>query len=252
MRMTASARSAERAASADDELAVARLRERAVRLVAPERAAEAARDAGRGAQRGRQPRAARGLDHDRVELLVPGDLIVDRGGARAPARVRERDERREPVELLPRSRAAPRAPRPRARAARGSRRGRSGRRSRTGARARRGRGSMSTSPSPSSCTSASRTGVRELPKRFASDAVRSRSPGPNSPERIASRSSSDTRRELVGLGVIGEAALKECIQNHAAPPNATRNRRHFAFKRGGPPTSPATYGVWPGLHRCGA
>ena len=88
---------------------------------------------------------------------------------------------------------------------------------------------MSTSPSPSSCTSASRTGVRELPKRFASDSVRSRSPGPNSPERIASRSSSETRSELVGLGVIGEAALKECIQNHAAPPESKRNRPHFAF-----------------------
>ena len=82
---------------------------------------------------------------------------------------------------------------------------------------------MSTSPSPSSCTSASRTGVRELPKRFASVAVRSRSPGPNSPERIASRSSSETRSELVGTVVIGEAALKECIQNHARRTNASEN-----------------------------
>ena len=84
---------------------------------------------------------------------------------------------------------------------------------------------MSTSPSPSSCTSASRTGVRELPKRFASDTVRNRSPGPNSPERIASRNSSDTRKELVGLGVIGEVALKECIQNHAERPKANSNAR---------------------------
>ncbi len=82
---------------------------------------------------------------------------------------------------------------------------------------------MSTRPSPSSCTSASRTGVRELPKRFASVAVRSRSPGPNSPERIASRNSSDTRSELVGTVVIGEAALKECIQNHARRTNASNN-----------------------------
>ena len=63
--------------------------------------------------------------------------------------------------------------------------------------------------------------MRELPNRLASDAVRSRSPGPNSPERIASRSSSETRSELVGLGVIGEAAVKECIQNHAERPNAS-------------------------------
>ena len=82
MRMTASARSAERFGKRRDELAMARLRERAMPLVAPERAAEAARDARRGAQRGRQARAARGLDHDRVELLVPGDLVVDRAGAR--------------------------------------------------------------------------------------------------------------------------------------------------------------------------
>ncbi len=93
---------------------------------------------------------------------------------------------------------------------------------------------MSTSPSPSSCTSASRTGVRELPKRFASDSVRSRSPGPNSPERIASRSSSETRSELVGLGVIGEAALKECIQNHAEHPKASGSARILHSKRGTP------------------
>ena len=83
MRMTASARSAERVGERRDELAVAGLRERAMAVVAPERAAEAARDARRGAQRSRQARAAGGLDHDRVELLVPGDLVVDRAGVAA-------------------------------------------------------------------------------------------------------------------------------------------------------------------------
>src|SRR3954467_1814164 len=99
------------------------------------------------------------------------------------------------------------------------------------------RGSMSTSPSPSSCTSASRTGVRELPNRVASDTVRRRSPGSNSPERMASRNSSDTRRELVGLGVVGVSELKECIQNHAACPKASGTPRILHSKR-------ATNGVW--------
>src|SRR4029079_11993322 len=83
-----------------DQLPVARLRERAMALVAPERAAEAARDAGRGAQRSRQARAARGLDHDRVELLVPGDLVVDGGGGAATARIRARHARLQPLELI--------------------------------------------------------------------------------------------------------------------------------------------------------
>ena len=73
--------------------------------------------------------------------------------------------------------------------------------------------------------------MRELPKRFASDSVRNRWPGPNSPERIASRSASETRSELVGLGVIGVAAVKECIQNHAARSNASETPRILHSKR---------------------
>src|SRR6185436_1236595 len=84
-----------------DELAMARLRERAMPLVAPERAAEAARDARRGAQRRREARAARSLDHDRVELLVPGDLVVDGAGLAASPRIRAGHERMQPVELTP-------------------------------------------------------------------------------------------------------------------------------------------------------
>src|SRR4051794_14766472 len=80
-----------------DELAMARLREGAMTRVAPERGTEAARDAGRGAQRGREPRTAGGLDQDRVEPLVPCDLVVDGVGAVTAAGVRDLHQGRQPL-----------------------------------------------------------------------------------------------------------------------------------------------------------
>ena len=42
----------------------------------------------------------RGLDHDRVELLVPGDLVVDRAGVATTASIRAGHERLQAVELI--------------------------------------------------------------------------------------------------------------------------------------------------------
>ena len=225
MRMTASARSAEPSASAETSSRWHVCENARCAFVAPERAAEAARDARRGAQRGRQARAARGLDHDRVELLVPGDLVVDRAGVAAAARIRAGHERMQPVELIARRRAAPRAPRPPARAAPAPRRGRSGRRSRTGARARRGAARCRRAPRPRAARApraracASSRSAWRATRCAAADQARThpRESPPAAPRKREGSSS--------GWAMIGEAAVKECIQNHAATAKATREPR---------------------------
>ena len=188
----------------------------------PERGPERARDAGDRAHRRDQPRRLGGVGDDAVELLVEDDLVVDR-----LARRRARPRRT--------ARAAAPAPRGAMRvAARAAACGsierahlveveQVGGVERAHDR-RRGGAAISTRPSRSSSISASRTGVREVPKRSASASARRRSPGASSPSRIASRSASrtpDRARRRVAI----------CIQNHAGAsraPVASIRRREDA------------------------
>ena len=117
-------RVARRAArNALDDPAVAHQRLRALGLRVPEARAERARDAGRGAHRDRQPRAARRLDDDR------GGTARCRRSARRPRASRASQSGR--AAHLELRRCGSRRARPRrARAAPGPRRGRAGRRGR--------------------------------------------------------------------------------------------------------------------------
>ena len=76
MRITASARSGVAGVEGRDEAAVAHERLLPLAFVVPEDAAERARDAGRGAHRVEQARAAGGLEDDPVERLVGGHVVL--------------------------------------------------------------------------------------------------------------------------------------------------------------------------------
>ena len=224
-----------------DELAMARLRERAMRLrrartrcgscagCPPWRAAQ---PTGAGCRRPRSrsrgtPRSRRSGRRSRRRRR----LRAHPSGPRAHAAGR----------ADPRSRAARRARRPPARAAPAPRRGRSGRRSRTGARARRGAARCRRAPRPRAARApraracASFRSAWRATRCAAADQARThpRESPPAAPRKREGSSS--------GWAMIGEAAVKECIQNHAATPKATREPRILHSKR--PPA--ATSGVWP-------